>query len=221
MRIYLKLTPNTQPVPFNYQQYLVGAFHKWLGENELHDDISLYSFSWLRGGKTRKDGRGFDFPHGASFWISSPLQSLHQQAVNGIFNDQDIRWGMRVAEVRMKPTPRFKNEERFVAASPILIKRSRPDGSGQQYFFPSDPEADQYLTETLQRKLKRFGLNAHATVAFDHDYPKPKTKLVNYRGIHIKATFCPVIVKGDPDAVAFAWDVGVGNSTGIGFGALR
>ena len=41
MRIYLHLTPNTQIVPFNYQQSLVGAFHRWLGKNELHDDISL------------------------------------------------------------------------------------------------------------------------------------------------------------------------------------
>jgi len=29
-----------------------------------------------------------------------------------------------------------------------------------------------------------------------------------------------VIVEGDPRAVQFAWEVGVGNSTGIGFGAL-
>jgi hypothetical protein len=43
MRIYLHLTPNTEPVPFNYQRALVGTFHRWLGENELHDDISLYS----------------------------------------------------------------------------------------------------------------------------------------------------------------------------------
>ena len=32
MRIYLQLTPNRETVPFNYQQSLVGAFHKWLGE---------------------------------------------------------------------------------------------------------------------------------------------------------------------------------------------
>ncbi len=33
----------------------------------------------------------------------------------------------------------------------------------------------------------------------------------------------PVVgfVSGDPELVRFAWDVGVGNSTGIGFGALR
>ena len=28
-------------------------------------------------------------------------------------------------------------------------------------------------------------------------------------------------LKGSPEQIAFAWDVGVGNSTGIGFGALK
>ena len=44
MRIHLKTTANTQPVPFNYQQKLVGTIHKWIGPNSIHDKISLYSF---------------------------------------------------------------------------------------------------------------------------------------------------------------------------------
>lgn len=75
MRIYLHLSPNKEIVPFNYQQSLVGAFHKWLGEkNELHDDISLYSLSWLTGGKMRHDKRGYDFRNGAQFSISAPYE---------------------------------------------------------------------------------------------------------------------------------------------------
>ena len=41
MRIKLITTPNTIPVPFNYQEKLVGTLHKWIGENEIHDKISL------------------------------------------------------------------------------------------------------------------------------------------------------------------------------------
>ncbi len=220
MRINLHLSPNTEPVPFNYQPALVGAFHKWLGENELHDEISLYSLSWLWGGAMRKDKKGFDFKKGAVFSISSPMEGLHQQAVSGVFQDQTIRWGMRVAEVNLFPTPDFGTEQRFIAQSPILIKRRPPEGGGQQYYFPSDPEANELLTETLQRKLQKFGLKKSAAVAFDQAYPNPKTKLIDYKGIRIKASQCPVIIKGDPEAVAFAWDVGIGNSTGIGFGAI-
>ena len=221
MRIYLHLTPNAEPVPFDYQQSLVGAFHKWLGENELHDDISLYSLSWLEGGRMRQDRQGLEFRRGAGFFISSPLQTLHQNAVAGIFKDQYIRWGMKVAEVRMNPTPEFGNEQRFLVQSPILIKRARTDDPHQQYYFYDDPESGKYMTETLQKKLSRFNLSADVSVEFDRIFARPQIKKTTFNNIDIKASICPVIVKGDPQAVRFAWDVGVGNSTGIGFGALR
>lgn len=59
MRLHFLLTPNTQTVPFDYQHFLIGAFHKWMGWNEVHDEISLYSLSWLQGGKMFKDGFNF------------------------------------------------------------------------------------------------------------------------------------------------------------------
>lgn len=217
MRIYLYLTPNQEIVPFNYQQSLVGAFHKWLGENELHDDISLYSLSWLGpGNKTRE---GLNYPNGTVFYISSPLQDLHKKAVTGIFQDQVIRWGMRVAEVRMRPTPQFGHKERFWVQSPILIKRRIEDR--QQYFFPEHDDANTYLTETLQHKLQKANLTTDVSIRFDPNYTEYKIKKARYKGIDIKGTLCPVLVEGDPRAVAFAWEVGIGNSTGIGFGAVR
>lgn len=51
MRIHISTTKNTSLVPFDYQQKLVGTIHKWIGDNSVHDRISLYSFSWLKGGK--------------------------------------------------------------------------------------------------------------------------------------------------------------------------
>lgn len=221
MRIYLKLTPNTETVPFNYQRALVGAFHKWLGENELHDEISLYSLSWLYGGEMRPDKKGFDFRHGAEFFISSPLEGLHKSAITGLFKDVEIRWGMRVEEVRMRTTPDFGERQRFVAQSPVFIKKRREDGKGQQFVFPGDEDAGALMTATLQKKLERAHLNCRATVAFDPEYQNPKRKKITFNKIDLIGTFCPVIVEGDPEAVRFAWDVGVGHSTGIGFGALR
>ena len=71
MRINLKLTANTEKVPFYYQRHLVGAFHKWICENQIHD-ISLYSLSWLMSGKNVKEG--FDFKYGAE-WNINPYNS--------------------------------------------------------------------------------------------------------------------------------------------------
>ena len=43
----------------------------------------------------------------------------------------------------------------------------------------------------------------------------------NYNGVENKASWCPVIVEGKPETKAFAWNVGLGNSTGIGLGAIK
>ena len=69
MRIYLRTTPNDVIVPFDYQQKIVGTIHKWLGNNEIHDKISLYSFSWLLGGNMIMD-KGYNFSKGATLFIS-------------------------------------------------------------------------------------------------------------------------------------------------------
>ena len=69
MRLHFTLSPNTETVPFGYQRLLTGTFHKLLGENAVHDAISLYSLSWLHGGVTMRNGKkiegGLDFPQGA------------------------------------------------------------------------------------------------------------------------------------------------------------
>lgn len=54
MRLHLTTTSNTEIIPFEYQQKLVGVLHKWLGDaNKEHGSLSLYSFSWLQNGKKK------------------------------------------------------------------------------------------------------------------------------------------------------------------------
>lgn len=219
MRIAIYLSPNRELVPYNYQAALVGAFHRWLGSNALHDDISLYSLSWLQGGK--QVAGGFTFPKGGLFQISAPNAELFQQLIPNMVQGTHIRWGMEVQQANLLVTPNFGARHRFWANSPILIKRQLPEEKYQKYFFPSDPEANGYLTATLRHKLRKMGMKEEVEVAFDPTFEHPKIKKIRYKHIDIKATFCPVIVSGAPEAVAFAWEVGVGNSTGLGFGALR
>ncbi|MEM7658039.1 MAG: CRISPR-associated endoribonuclease Cas6 [Bacteroidota bacterium] len=219
MRIHVHLTPNREVVPFNYQPHLAGAFHKWLGVNDYHDDLSLYSLSWLSRGRI-KAGKGLDFSRGCSFFISTPEVAILKAIVGGIQRDPQVAFGMAVREVVLQPTPDFGGEQTFFLQSPVLIKRQLEKRT--QFYFPQDQEADQLLTETLQHKLQKAGMeDAEISVGFDRSYPKIKTKVATYKGIDNKGTFCPVHISGDPRAVAFAWEVGIGNSTGIGFGALK
>lgn len=184
--------------------------------------MSLYSLSWLEGGRMRQDKKGLDFRNGATFFISAPSHDLLKDFINGVFQKgTHIRWGMNVQEITMKVTPEFGNKHRFIAQSPIFIKRWRETEQDYKFYLHKDPECNLLMTQTLQRKLAKHGLPEEVSVAFDPAYLNPKTKLSTYKGIDVKSTLCPVIVEGNVEAVKFAWDVGIGNSTGIGFGALR
>ena len=218
MRVHIKTSPNTERVPYSYQVNLVGALHKWLGRNEVHDELSLYSLSWLSRGRAGKGG--LNFPAGASYFVSSPDTALIKQLIQGIQAQPEIAFGLQVTDLMLQPPPEFGTEQVFFLQSPVLIKRQI--GTDTKFYYPEDPESDQFLTETLTNKLKLANLGEKAIeVSFDRSYHSIKKKLATYKGIDNKGTLCPVIVKGDPEAVAFAWEVGVGNSTGIGFGALK
>lgn len=218
MRLHLTTSPTTELVPFNYQTILAGTTHKWLGKNEWHDQVSLYSFSWLRGGE--RCTNNLYFPKGAEWFISAYNIELIKKLIQGIQNDPVIKYGLKVKSITIQETPQFSESHSFTLASPILIKRK--DGEKVKHFLFSDRKADELMTETLMTKLKKAGISPEGVqVTFNKNYPFPKTKLVNYNGIGNKASVCPITINGTPEQIAFAWNVGIGNSTGIGFGALN
>lgn len=218
MRIHLKTSSNKQLVPFDHLPFFVGAFHKWLGENDVHGDLSLYSLSWLKGGKG--SGKGLSFSEGASFFISAHDDGVIKKIISGLRNSPEVFCGMVIREVSIQATPSFENSNTFSVNSPVLVK-TLLDGKQKHLTF-EEPESSEVLTNVFKNKLQKAGLDSSgASVSFDPTYFNSKTKLVNYRGIGNKANICPVIVKGNPEQVAFAWNVGVGHSTGIGFGALN
>jgi CRISPR-associated endoribonuclease Cas6 len=219
------LSPNTQPVPYDYPHFLTGAFHRWLGDNNLHDGLSLYSLGWLQGGKADK-GR-LQFPRGANWFISAPdSQSgtrLLEIIANAALQSPALCCGMEVRELRAEATPEFGPRHVFRANSPILVKdKDDPDGKIPHLLW-SNPRADEVLTKTLRHKLEAAGLGEHsanAAMRFVRDYKGAKTKLVDIKGIQNRANFCPVIVEGSPEAVQFAWNTGAGHLTGSCFGSL-
>ena len=221
MRLNLRLTGNTEPVPFNHLHQLTGTLHKWLGWNELHDEISLYSFGWLRGAQPQNGALAF--PRGATWRVSFHDPALVKRLIEGIMRDPEVAYGMRVFEVQEQATPAFTGCYRFFVDGPVIARRKRDDGS-RAYLLWDDEAADEVLTRVLRRKLKAAGFEAeHLDVAaqFDRTYRAARTKLATIKGIQHRGSECPVVVTGTPEAVRFAWLVGVGELTGSGFGALQ
>ncbi|NJB84453.1 CRISPR-associated endoribonuclease Cas6 [Lewinella marina] len=220
MRVTFNLSPNYRRIiPFDYQQQLVGRIHQWLGENSLHDEISLYSLSWLGFNGQVRNG-GLYYPNGTHFHVSAANDELMADIIAGLQRDTEVNWGMRVTSIMPQREPTFGTSARFIMQSPVLVKRQIEDGSVQFYYY-KDEMAATYMTQTMQAKMKHAGVVGRISLRFDRSFPNPKIKMCTYRKINNKASLCPVIAEGDPHCIAFAWNVGIGNSTGIGFGAIK
>lgn len=220
MRIILSLSSNTSIVPFDHIPHLTGVIHKWIGQNNtVHGSISQHSFSWLKG--AQKGNGGLYFPNGSSFFISAHDEFFIKRIIKRAVEQPELFAGMCVKEIKIQNTPSFeRNEEAFSVASPVLIKKK--EEARVKHCLFDDPEANELLTQSMYKKMGMSGLDAEGlSIVFDPDYRSAHTKLVNYNGIMNRASICPVIVKGTPEQIAFVWNVGVGNSTGIGFGALN
>jgi CRISPR-associated endoribonuclease Cas6 len=219
MRLRFQLSANTRDVPFSYQHTIIRNFHRLFPKNDFHDDLSLYSFSWLHTQQQNRTATGFHFPNGAEWFVSFYDEKYIRSMLATLLQQSELFFGMRVLDATIQETPVFPEEMRFFSASPILAKQF--DGTRVHHRIFSDHEADAVLTQTLRTKLRKAGLNDSATVRFDRSFGGAKTRLVDIGGIRNRASSCPVIVEGSPEAVAFVWNVGVGHSTGAGFGAVR
>lgn len=218
MRIHLKIRTTNKVIPFDHQPLLTGTIHKWLRWNDEHGKVSLYSFSQLTGGKATPTGLKFN--RETTFFISAHNPNLIQKLIGGIQADPTLFYGLSVSEVIIQEEPDFSDRELFFVASPIFIKRR--NGEKVDHIIYDDQRANECLKETLLSKMEKAGIaDESLQIRFEVNYPKAGTKKITYNDIQNRASWCPVIIEGKPETKLFAWNVGLGNSTGIGFGAIK
>lgn len=219
MRIYLKLTKNNELIPFNYQQLLTWTIHKWLGKNnDIHGNSGKFCFSWLQNTTAGKDGLNLN--DNAYFFIGALDETIIKRIIKGIIEDVYMFCGIKVKDVQIVSTPMFESSTRFIMASPVLLKWK--DGNFVRHVTINDKDFEKVLNLNFRNKLQRAGISdTDFKISLDPDSHYRNTKMVVYKGIENKASLTPIIMEGSQEQVAYAWCVGIGNSTGIGFGALK
>jgi CRISPR/Cas system endoribonuclease Cas6 (RAMP superfamily) len=122
MKLKIKISSNKDIVPFNYQNVLTGAIHKWVGLKGWHDKLSLYSFPWLMNGKA--SSKGIEFPKGLNFLLGQFHGDFMSSLDKGINVSPEINYGMQVESLQIcESIKKTNNPHRIWALSPILIKR--------------------------------------------------------------------------------------------------
>lgn len=219
MRIYLKLSRNKTVIPFNYQELLVGTIHKWIGsDNTIHGKSGQYSFSWIQ--NTIATKKGVNLKGDAYFFIGSINDALIKTIIKGVLDSPEMFNGVQVIDVQVVNVPEFENIEEFLMASPVLLKIKEENRT--KHVTLLDKDFEEVLTDNLKRKLEKVGLSSEGlSIRLNPETSYRQTKLVTYKRVNNKTSLAPIIIQGTQEQIAYAWCNGLGNSTGIGFGALK
>ncbi len=221
MKINLDIQGDNTIIPFAHQHLLVGTIHKWLGPNDIHGESGLFSFSWMNGGKTIKGMPGIIFEQFASMSIGAHDVDLLKRFIDGIQKDPKMFNGLIVREITIVSDPDLSEREIFFPASPIFLKEKQ-SLKGYKHILYSDPQANQVLTDSFRAKLKSAGIDDSEAIAeFAPMEGKAQEKLITYRDVKNKTSWCPVRLIAKPESKLLVWNAGLGNSTGIGFGAIK
>jgi CRISPR-associated endoribonuclease Cas6 len=221
MRLHINIKGSGKLIPFQHQKLLAGTVYKWLGKTDQHGEVSMYSFSRLD--KLEKTDHGLMVKHYSTMFFSSHNPDLIKQLIRGIQSDNSMFNGLKVVDLVVENDPDLNHRTLFQIGSPIFIKRKSVDGNSIDFIYYTNSDAGALLEATLITKMKRAGIDPDPSLSiqFDKEAPFASVKKVDYGTIANKASWCPLIIHGTHQTKLFAWNVGLGNSTGIGFGAIK
>lgn len=256
MRIQLCLKPQSKltAVPINYSYPLSAAIYRILRQvvpdyaTFLHDKgyaapsgrlMKLFTFSKLWIPNVRLKG-GILFGTGGN-WMLQMGSPIHDEFVRnfllGVFQSstltlasRNVRADFLVAEVRILPSPKFKDITRCKCLSPIVVSTMHEkNGRLRPYYYrPYDEGISGALEKNLLQKYEIiYGKNPEDhRMGFRIDpFANPKSKLITLKEntdeeTRIKAFESYFLLEGSPELMQVAWECGLGEHTSQGFGMI-
>ena len=216
MRINVFLTKPTKTLPRSTQEFMNTYIHKCLGHNnKYHDAFSDYSISSLQGGVWRDGVRLFENEE-PYFVISSENTEFISDILLGIQSTDIDVMSMRFARFEIDDFHLHTKFDKVLSISPILLK----DKNDKKITYLEDGWLER-LTEQSIGKLKHCGIeDTSLKIEFFH---KEKAKP---RMVYVGKTFNPcsmvgLKISGTERARRALYNLGLGNCTGCGFGAVK
>lgn len=209
------LTKPNVNIPINNQKELNSFIHRCIGkDNKYHNSFSDYAISSLQGGKLGTNGN-LVFESNPYFVVSSENAEFISTFMMGIQFGGEKMFDMEFA--RMEPCE-FKVHDfvdNVVTISPILIKK---DGRKLTYKDEGWLEA---INLNCKQKLEHAGINDNTFAVEIRNIDKAKVKNVHVGDVFNPCSMISLKVRGTKKARTAIYNMGIGNSTGSGFGSIR
>lgn len=214
---------SNQVLPFNYWSMLLKFLHpNILGkDNKYHDDISLYSISPLFNSKTVQDG--LLFKHGAIWLIRTPsieiFKDFYLKAKNSI--SKELGYGLILKNVEFSIDDMKFNNELIISTSPIFLGQNENTEIRDHITFKhGNLITSSRMKQIIITKASKLGYNLNEddfNIEFDLTSPI-KTKRILIGNVSNIASQGKIKISGNSDVIALCYSLGIGKSTGCGFG---
>lgn len=218
IKIYFKPTNGSDKVvlPFNTQKELNSFLHKTIGvNNKWHDAFSNYSISGIQGGKMLDPG-SIIFKDTMPYIQFTTLDTeLMEVLLTNLSKKEHTFYNLEYDRVEFQSRNIEKYYDNVQTISPLLLV----DKTGRKITFK-----DEHFIETLKKncidKLAHFGINDDTFDIVLRNPEKSKTKLVFVGNISNLCTYSSFKVYGKKETRETIYALGLGKSTGSGFGAV-
>lgn len=176
-----------------YFTKLLGFVHRIIGENNIHDEISLYSFSHI---------------HNKSFTFAAWDEHIYNSILRNFKPGMILFDNCKLLSIEMMRVKTDKDV--FKCASPFFVKYDN------MHLIFKDAEAA--AKNTLIKKAHLAGIDPGEFELEFVDFKK--TSLIKIHNIDNRCFVSGVRISGDDNMKKLACKVGIGNSTGVGFGFI-
>ena len=247
MRLHILVDVHKElTLPADYNHLLTGLIYRFLTESDpeyadfLHDEgyqtankrFKLFTFSRLLAEHRNVADGQIRFGSTITWYVSSPVEKFLMHFADTLITEGRLQIGqhdLKIRDVSILRTPKFRPEMRFRCLSPIVMSTVR-EYEGQlrtHYCLPGDPDLSELIRQNLIRKYEViYGDVLDETLSFryDEEYIRRSrsrvTCLVDFKGIKVRGVLCPFYVSGSPALIRVGYECGFGDKNSIGFGMV-
>ena len=220
MKINIYFSYPNAPITINNQHDVNVFIHKTLGHNKYHDTFSNYSISGLQGGKYIGNGL-IDFQNEQPWLqVSSQDAEFLASLMIALNTTENTLLGMKFDYIVADEFNVGNYFDIVYTLSPILLKDNQ---SGKKITFRDDNWL-QKLTENCQQKLSKLPtpiIDDTFSIEIIHQENAKVKKIIVKENCWAIASQVVLKINGKKETRLALYSLGLGNSTGSGFGAIQ
>jgi len=213
MILTVYLTKPTENIPIRNQKEMNSFIHKTIGkDNPYHDSFSDYSISSIQGGKLI-DGV-LKFNSNPYIVITSNNEAFINMLVSKFMKKEYEFYGCKFQKLTLNEFTVNKYYDIIHTISPILLKHEN------RKITIDNEKFSEILYNNCLNKLKYAGIQDNS---FKIEIKKQnlKQKIIYVGNTFNICTYGNLIIFGEKNTRKTLYNLGLGNSTGSGFGTIQ